>query len=130
MKVTEYLAIYEALLSTFVFFWNIRRATPRIKVDVVFGIDEINGEHTPGAYIPIKNPSAHTVHLAHISILYPYREVTKYELLKHTIKYKRLPLYVGWVHSSLSNFDVKDGCPLELEPGKSHGILFPEKPWK
>lgn len=126
MKITEFLAIYAALLSTIVFVWNMRRAVPRFKVELIFGTDKIDGEYVSGAYISVKNPSNHTVHLSNISILYPYKKTTIIELITHALKYRRLSPSVGWVHSSLSNFEINDGCPLALKPGKSHGILFPE----
>ncbi|OUR83252.1 hypothetical protein A9Q82_04165 [Cycloclasticus sp. 46_120_T64] len=126
MKITEFLAIYAALLSTIVFFWNMRRAIPQYKVELIFGVDEIDGKHVSGAYISVKNPSLHTVHLSNISILYPYRKTSIIELVTHTLKFRRLPISVDWAHSSLSNFDIDDGCPFALEAGKSHDILFPE----
>ncbi len=55
MKVTEFLAIYAAGLSTIVFVWNYVRATPRIKVEIISGSDEIDGEFVFGAYISVKN---------------------------------------------------------------------------
>lgn len=126
MKVTEILAIYAALLSTIVFVWNIIRTIPRVKIEVIFGTDKIKGEYVSGAYISIKNPSPHTVHLSNVDILYPYKKNKLIDLVMHTLKYRRLPLSVGWVHSNLSNYEIDDGCPLALEPGKSHGILVPE----
>ncbi|MGR3302355.1 MAG: hypothetical protein ACUZ8I_07600 [Candidatus Scalindua sp.] len=126
MKVTEILAIYAALLSTIVFVWNIRKAIPRVKIEVIFGTNKIDGEYVSGAYISVKNPSPHTVHLSNISILYPYKKSNIFELITHALKYRQLPLSVGWVHLSLSNYEIEDGCPLALEPGKSHGILVPE----
>jgi hypothetical protein len=126
LKVTEFLAIYAAFLSTIVFIWNIRRATPRFKVEIIFGTDKIDGEYVSGVYISAKNPSPHTIHLSNISILYPYKKINILELITHTLKYRRLPLSAGWIQPSLSNYDIDDGCPLSLEPGKSHGILVPE----
>lgn len=130
MKVTEILAIYAALLSTFVFIWNIHRAIPRYKVEVVFGSDEIDGEWVHGIYISVKNPSPHSVHLSNVSILYPYKKMSLFEFITDTLKYRRFPMTLGWVHSSLSNYDIDDGCPLTLEPGKSHGILVPDSALK
>jgi len=101
LKVTEILAIYAALLSIIVFIWNIRRAIPRFKVEVIFGADKIDGEYVSGAYISVKNPSPHAVNLSNISILYPYKKANIFELINHALKYKRLPRSVGWVHSSL-----------------------------
>lgn len=126
MKITEALSIYAAVLSTIVFIWNIRRAIPRFQVEVVFGTDEVDGEFVSGAYISVKNPSPHTVHLSNISILYPYRKIGVVEGVKHFIKYRRLPFTAGWVRSSLSNYGVEDKCPVALDSGKSVGILVPE----
>jgi hypothetical protein len=127
LDITPLLAIYGSALSTAVFIWNILRATPRIKVDLIFGIEEVGGEVVSGAHISIKNPSGSTVHIGNVSILYPYRNVRLVDYISHVVRFKRLPRTVGWVHSALSNFGIDDGCPMALEPGKSHGILVPEK---
>ncbi len=126
MKITEILSVYAAFLSTIVFAWNIRKAIPSYKVEVVFGTDKIDDGYVAGAYISVKNPSAHTVHLSNISILYPFRKANMYEKVKHVFKYRRLLLAVGWCHSSLSNYGIDDKCPIALEPGKSIGIIVPE----
>jgi len=126
VKITEALSIYAAVLSTIVFLWNMRKAVPSYKVEMVFGTEIIDEEYISGIYISVKNPSAHTVHLSNISILYPFGERGFLEKLKHTLKYRRLPFTVGWCSSSLSNYDIDDKCPIALEPGKSVGILLPE----
>jgi len=126
LKGTEILSVYAALLSTIVFVWNMRKAIPSYKVEIVFGTDKVDGEYVSGAYISVKNPSVHTVHLASISILYPFGKAKFFEKIKHILKYHRLPLTVGWCHSSLSNYEIDDKCPIALEPGKSIGILVPE----
>ncbi len=125
MKITELLSIYAAFLSTVVFAWNIRKAIPGYKVEIVFGTDKVDGKYVSGAYISVKNPSAHTVHLSNISILYPFGKRGIVEKIKHVFKYRRLPLTVGWCSSSLSNYEIDDKCPISLEPGKSIGILVP-----
>ena len=127
MKVTEYLAIYAACLSTIVFIWNVVRATPRIKVEIVSGSDEIEGEFVWGAYISVQNISSQTVHLSNISSLYPYKQNKLINIITHILKYKRIPGTEGRVHSGLSNYGIDDGCPLALESGKSHGVLVPDK---
>ena len=126
MKITELLSVYAALLSTIVFLWNMRKAIPSYKVEVVFGTDKVDEEYVSGAYISVMNPSAHTVHISNISVLYPFGKRKIFEMIKHIFKYRRLPLSVGWCHSSLSNYGIDDKCPVALEPGKSIGILVPE----
>lgn len=39
LKLTEYLAIYAAALSTFVFLWNVLQSKAKVKVDLVYGIE-------------------------------------------------------------------------------------------
>lgn len=123
---TDYLALYAALLSTFVFFWNVSRATPKVKVKICFGIDKIEGEYVSGVYIQVLNPSASEVHLNNIQILYPYSKYSYWQLVSFVLRHRRIPWHRGWVHSSLSNYEIDDGCPLSLEPGKSHNILVPK----
>ncbi|KAB2318290.1 hypothetical protein F8A86_15485 [Betaproteobacteria bacterium SCN1] len=127
MEITDVLSIYAALLSTIVFAWNMRKAIPRYKVEIIFGTDKVDGKYVSGAYISVKNPSSHTVHLSNIAILYPFGKQDLLEKVKHIFKYRRLPLSVGWCSSSLSNYGIDDTCPRALEPGKSIGILVPDK---
>ncbi len=127
MDATNVIAIYAAVLSTIVFIWNIRSSSPRYKVDLVIGIEEVDGEIVSGIHVSIKNPSSRTVHIANVSLLYRYRETEWREYFLDALKYKRFPANVGWVHSALSNYGIEDGCPIAVEPGKSHGILIQEK---
>jgi hypothetical protein len=123
LKTTEYLSIYAAILSTGVFLWNMFKAIPKIKVDVVHAVHDDNGELKHGVYISTRNPSSHTVHLAGIDILYPYKKRKLKDLIVHLFKYRRIPRAMGWVHCSVSNYGIKDGCPLALEAGKSHNVF-------
>ena len=125
MKTTDYLAIYAAILSTFVFLWNVLQSRPRIKVDVIFGIEGTGDDVKSGVYIFVRNLSSHDVHLASIEILYPYTTVGLKTRLIHAWKYKRLPRRLGWVHSSLSNYSVASGCPVCVEARKSHQVFVP-----
>lgn len=127
MKLTDALSIYAALLSTIVFAWNMRKAVPSYKVEIVSGADRIDGEYIAGAYISVKNPSSHTVHLSNISILYPFGNRGLIEKVRHLLKYRRFPLTVGWCSSNLTNYGIDDKCPIALEPGKSIGILVSYK---
>lgn len=122
MKATEWLAIYAAALSTIVFSWNVFQSRPRLKVMIVFGIEEL----VVGAHISVQNRSPHTIHLSNISILYRDRKPTWKEWLSHAWEFKRLPRRLGWVHSSLSNYKIADGCPVALEARNSHHVLVPE----
>lgn len=124
MKITDYLAIYAAILSTFVFLWNVIQSRPRIKVDLIFGIEGSGEEVKSGVYIFVRNLSAHDVHLSNIDILYPYKSSTVTERLAHIWRFKSLPRRLGWVHSSLSNYSVESGCPVCLEARKSHKVFI------
>lgn len=127
MKITEYLSIYAAILSTGVALWNILKAIPKIKVDIVHAINDENGEVKHGVHISIRNPSSHTVHLAGVDILYPYKKRKLKDLILHFLKYRRIPTNMGWVHCSVSNYGIEDGCPLALEAGKSHNVFIPSE---
>jgi hypothetical protein len=121
------LAIYAAGLSTVVFIWNVARTIPRVKVKIVFGTEKVDEGYLSGVYIFVQNPSPHTVHLATIHILYPYKKNGMKERIGHLLRFKRLPWHVDWVHSSLSNYGLVDGCPLSLEAGKSHNVFVPQQ---
>ena len=129
MKVTEYLAIYAACLSSIVFLWNIRRATSRVRIELLFALEEIDGKSVAGISVIIRNPSAQTVHLANVSPLVPSKsgKPNLLEKLQHIVKYRRFPSGLGWVHTNFGCFDIDDGCPLSLEPGRAHRIFLPEE---
>lgn len=126
MDLTKYLAIYAALLSTAVFAWNVSRARPKIRVKLIFAVEQVEGEYVRGVSVAVQNPSPHTVHLTNISLLYPWRRPTIKDYLEHIFRFRRWPSRIGWVHTSLSNYDIEDGCPVTLEPGTSHSVLVPE----
>lgn len=127
LKITDYLAIYAAILSSVVFLWNVLQSRPRFKVDLLFGIDTVEGVTTSGVSIVVRNTSSHDIHLAAIGLLYPYTRVGAKEKLLHLWRYKRWPRRVGWCQTSLSNYSIKDGCPMCLEARKSHHVLVPKE---
>lgn len=127
MGPTDYLAIYGAGLSTAVAVWNVLRARSKIRVLLTFAVEKTNGVTQHGMGISVQNPSAHTAHISNVSFLYPYRKSTLRDLWKHIIRFKRLPRNEGWCHTSLSNYDLEDGCPVSIESGKSHWIFVPDE---
>lgn len=127
MKTTEIFSIYAACLSTIVFIWNVKRSIPKFKVRIVFGGEEIDGEYVSGIYISIKNPFPHTIHLSNVSLLYPYEKSKWIDLVTHVLKYRRFSKSVCWVHTSLSNYELDDKCPLALESGQSHNVFVPDE---
>ncbi|MGR1582831.1 hypothetical protein ACSSNL_15345 [Thalassobius sp. S69A] len=127
MDITKYLAIYAALLSTAVFMWNVSRARPKFKVKMTLGMEKIEDEYVSGAYIALQNPSAHTVHISAVDILYRYRRESLLDRVKHAWEFKRIMLRVGWVHYPLSMHGVETGLPISLEAGKSHMIFISDE---
>ena len=126
MKLTDYLAIYAAFLSTAVFLWNICQSRPRVKVDLIFGIEGTGDDLKSGVYIFVRNISSHEVHLANIDILYRYMTPRLTQRIGHIWRFKAWPTKLGWVHSSLDYFAIESGCPINLEANKSHKIFIPE----
>lgn len=125
MKLTDYLAIYGAILSTAVTAWNIFRARAKIRVILIFSVDKSCDDVRHGIEISIQNPSANTVHVTSVSFLYKYKRETVWHHIKHILKFGQLST-IGWCHTDLSNFDIFDGCPISIEPGKSHNIFVPD----
>ncbi|WP_143559609.1 hypothetical protein [Sphingomonas dokdonensis] len=127
MKLTDYLAIYGAALSTLVFIWNATRSTPKIKVRLTFAVETIEGVAKAGLGISVQNPSSSAAHITNVSFVYPWRRVTWRDRISHLVRFKSLPVRIGWCHSSLSNFDLEDGCPVTIEPAQSHWIFVPSE---
>jgi hypothetical protein len=124
LKLTEYLAIYAAILSTFVFLWNVLQSKAKIKVDLIHGVEGEGDEVKHGVYLFVRNLSSHEVHLSNLSLLYPYRSVGIKERLSNLWQFKRFPSRIGWVSTSLSNYSIEDGCPICLKPRKSHKVMI------
>ena len=128
MEITDWVAIYAASLSTFIFIREYIRARPRFRIVLTFGISDDSGEPGMGMFISIQNTSNHVVHISHLSILYPSESLppTLLNKLKFMWQYKRSAKGLGWVHSSLSYYDVEDRCPTCIESRKSHEIFVPQ----
>lgn len=126
MELTKYLAIYAAALSTAVFFWNVSRARPKIRVKLIFSVEKVDGEYVHGVGVAVQNPSSHTVHITNVSLLYPWRKPTLKDYFEHIFRFRRWPRRIGWCHTSLSNYEIDDGCSVALEPGTAHRVLIPE----
>lgn len=88
---------------------------------VVLGVEESG----VGAHISIQNRSDHTVYLSNVSIMYHDRAATWREHISHLREFKRIPRRLGWVYSSLSNYEVEDGCPVALAPRDAHHAFIP-----
>lgn len=101
-------------------------ARPRLRVKLLPGSKMEGDEFVFGAYVSIQNVSAHTIHVSHLSLLYPYQDASLKEKLLHLVKYRRLPKTVGWVHTSPEYFDVDHGLPVSVEARSSHDVFIPE----
>lgn len=123
MRLTDFLAIYAASLSTTIALWNYFRSRPQLRVRLIFALGTIEGESQSGLGISIQNVSAQTVHITTVSLLYPYRRSTVSDKINHLIHFRRIPRNDGWCHSNLSLNGITDGCPTSIEPGKSHWIF-------
>jgi hypothetical protein len=119
------MAIYGAILSSFVFLWNVLKSRRKVKVKLIYGIEGEEDDIQSGVYVFIQNPSAQIVHISGMSILHPWRKTNIFKVILESIKNKRWFSTYGWVHSSLSLYKVDDGCPISIEPGHSHKILIP-----
>jgi hypothetical protein len=124
---TDYLAIYGAALSTLVFVWTALKSLPKVKIQIIWGIEEIGEEIVSGTMIFIQNPSSKTIHVSALSILYPWRSGGLKEKLLHIVRHRRWPRHVGWVHTRAANYGIDDGCPTSIEPGQSHQVLIPDE---
>lgn len=127
MEITEFLAIYAAFLSTLVFIWNISKATPKFKVDLMHGLEESDNDYVAGLYIIVRNHSPHKIHLAGFDLLYQYEKGSMFRKLIHLFKYRNWSNSVGWVHCDPSSYGVDDNCPIELEAFQSHRVFIPER---
>lgn len=119
-KLTDFFAIYGAILSTFIFIWSAIRMKAKIKIKIVAGSGEFNGKEDIGVVISVQNHSSKLVHLSNIMLLYPYQK--KGLKVFNTILFK----HYNWVYVNLSKYKIKNELPLSLDPGKSYNLFVPE----
>lgn len=125
LNITEVLAAYGALLSTFVFVWSVLSTRRRLRVLVMYGTDMVNGEHKTGVSVIIQNPSSSTVHVSAISILYPWKKTNTLQVIAKSIRYRRWFSTYGWVYCQPNLYNIADGCPISIGPGHAHRFLIP-----
>ncbi len=119
-KLTDWLAVYAAVLSTSTFAWNLIQSRSRLKVEVMYSV----GAEGNGVRIFVQNLSGHDVYLSGVTLYYPYSRVPWRRRLKFMWKYKKLPRRVGWVQTGLKTLGVEDGCPRMIEARNSHSVLI------
>lgn len=120
MKVTDWLAVYGAVLASLTFLWNVLKARPRIKVVMVYGIE--GDKH--GGYISIQNNSEHAVRISAISLA-SQRRMSLWACAVHAVKYRRLNRWIRWNGTSLRTLGVEDGCPVTIPPHDEYHVIVP-----
>lgn len=128
MGLTDYLALYGALLSSAVFYWNVRSAKANLRVRIVHSSwQNIEGEFEHGIRIEVQNPSMHEAHLNRVTLLYPMREPRIWDYIKHLWRFRNSPAQVGWCYVSFDLYELEDLCPVTIAAQKSHGVYVPER---
>ena len=126
MSLTSYIAIYAAVLSTSIFLWNIGASKPRLKLQLMYGLDDKGGESVFGVYVILKNPSQHTVHVRSIGLLYPSRKVSLKNHLYWIVRFRRIRRYMQWVYTSSPFSEIDTGLPISIGAHESHSIFLDE----
>ncbi len=121
MEISDYMAFYAAFLSTAIFLWNIYQTKPKIRVIVIYSLQEAD----IGINIWVKNTSTKPIYISYIGVMYPYRHVILKERIKHIIEFRQLFQRQGWCNTSLSYYDVNTNCPLTLEPSNAYSVFIP-----
>lgn len=126
MKVTDYLAIYGAGLSTFVLIWNIgwtvRLSRSRLKIEIIpsYGLNQASS--LDGFLVSVSNPSAVKVTLFEMTVWYEHK---KYSAARHLwnrhVRRKSSP--EGWIGGLLKT-DLY-AVPTTLGPGEAIEFVAP-----
>lgn len=122
LKLTDWLSVYAAVLSTVIFVWKLLQRRPRFKVIVAHGIEGKN----VGACVIVQNRSSHTVHLAGASVLYHEHTASWREWLGYVKQFKRIPKRLGWVYVASPTFNVDRSCPVAIQAFDSHRFIIQE----
>lgn len=122
-KPIDLISIYAAILSTFVFTWNVLKSKPKVSIELSLGIKE----NDSGVYISIKNPSLHKIKITSISLCYPYKKASIKEKLELLLKYKQFRTKAGWIYTHLVFNNVNTELPVTIEPYDAHLIFLPDE---
>lgn len=122
MKWTELFAAYGAALSTVTFMWTVARSRPRVKVDLLYGVQR----DVSGVHVSVRNRSAHPVRLVAISFMYQWKKQSVRDRLIASLRYRRLSRWQGWVHWGLHLRDIDDGCPVTVAPHDAFHLIVPD----
>lgn len=123
MTVSDWIAIYGAVVSTGVALWTFWISKPKLRVDWIYGVEPQRGN---GFYVTVRNLSAHDAHIQAFSMMYECSKPSLWERLRHMWIYKSLPLRLGWCSSALGPFAVQHDFPLTLGGRKAHDIFVSE----
>ena len=122
-----FIAIYAAILSTGVFFWNVSKSRRWTRIRVCHGVEQKDDDVISGVWVSIENCSDKPAFIRAVSVLYPYRSASIWAKAAHLVKYRNSTKTVGWVFTSPEYVEIKTGLPKEIQPGDSYGFLLPEK---
>lgn len=127
VTLTDYIAIYAAIVSTFVFLWNIRNEKSQIKVEIMYGAEEVDGKFYTGIYIIIKNLSQHKIYLNALSLAYMYKKISIRYWIEHFLEFRNLRKYIHWCHGpNLFYEDTNTDIPISIEPRSSISKFVPD----
>lgn len=68
----------------------------------------------------------HTAHLNCVGLLYPFRKVPLRNQIEHLAKYRGFPTRQGGCQTRLEFYGLDAGCPVSIEPHKSHALFIPQ----
>ena len=120
----DWVAIYAAILATFVAVRDYRSSRNKLKVTVSFGVDADRFDEVC-AVIRVMNVGNHPLILFHAGMLWEYRKVTIFDRCKHIIRFRNSPMRMGWVHGRLPETEVGYDFPKRIEPKNSADFWIP-----
>jgi len=124
MQITDFLALYAAVLSTalpVIGWWRSRRA---LVIDMMLEVGSGSSEGTHiGAAIFVRNVKTSPVEVQHVGLIWPYRKVSWREKIIKTLRYRRPWWATSWVHGSLPN-GTETNMPALVEGWRSLHIYL------
>ncbi|WP_298336389.1 hypothetical protein [uncultured Erythrobacter sp.] len=120
----DWIAVYAALLSTFIFVREWRDNRVRLKVTVSHGVDAEKHEGVC-AVIRISNLGHRPLVLFGVGLMWNYRRVSLAERIRHMVLYKRFPRRIGWVRGHLPEDHKADDLPRAIDPLNSVDVWVP-----
>ena len=125
MELTEFLALYAAIVSTGMLGWSVYQSRASYKVEVNHALYDVREEAKGGIAIKALNHSPQAVHLQGFLLIAGNEKTNLLKKGNHIFPVRNMHILGAVEYASLEKYSVDDQCPITLGSGESHIVNIP-----